>query len=87
MTTQIAVKLPDRLVAEIDELVAGGSFASRSEAVRHSIEALVRRAEREHIDRSFVDGFRRYPESDDEMADATRLGLDAINDEPWERWW
>ena len=51
MTTQIAVKLPDRLITEIDRLVATGSFASRSDAVRHSIEALVRSSERHRIDR------------------------------------
>jgi Arc/MetJ-type ribon-helix-helix transcriptional regulator len=87
MTTQIALKLPDELVAELDELVADGSFASRSDAVRHGIEALVRGHERARVDQAFVDGFRRHPESDDELADATRLAVDAINDEPWERWW
>jgi Arc/MetJ-type ribon-helix-helix transcriptional regulator len=87
MTTQIAVKLPDELVAEIDALVAHGSFASRSEAVRHGIEALVRGHERDRIDRAFVEGFRRHPQDDTEMADATRLAVDVINDEPWERWW
>ncbi len=87
MTTQIAVKLPDRLITEIDRLVATGSFASRSDAVRHSIEALVRSSERQRIDRAFVDGFRRHPDREDELADAARLAAEAISDEPWERWW
>jgi hypothetical protein len=29
----------------------------------------------------------RLPETVEEMADATRLGIDAIHHEPWERWW
>jgi Arc/MetJ-type ribon-helix-helix transcriptional regulator len=87
MTTQIALKLPDELVAEIDELIAEGAFANRSDAVRHGIEALVRRHERERVDRAFAEGFQRHPEGEDELADATRLAVDAINDEPWERWW
>ena len=87
MTTQIAVKLPDGLVAELDRLVADGSFDSRSDAVRHGIEALVRHGERQRIDRAFVAGFRRVPDRDDELAQATRLAVQAINDEPWERWW
>jgi Arc/MetJ-type ribon-helix-helix transcriptional regulator len=87
MTTQIAVKLPDRLVAELDALVSGGAFASRSEAVRYGVEALVRQDERRRIDLAFTEGFRRHPDSDDEMADATRLAGEAINDEPWEPWW
>ncbi|HEX6419147.1 MAG TPA: hypothetical protein VFZ77_11655 [Acidimicrobiales bacterium] len=87
MTTQIAVKLPDRLVTEIDRLVADGSFASRSDAVRHGIESLVRSAERHRIDRAFAEGFRRHPDTEADVAEATRLAVEAINDEPWERWW
>jgi Arc/MetJ-type ribon-helix-helix transcriptional regulator len=87
MTAQIAVKLPDRLLAEIDALVDEGAFASRSEAVRHGVEALVRQRERRRIDGAFTDGFRRHPDRDDELAEATRLAVEAINDEPWERWW
>jgi Arc/MetJ-type ribon-helix-helix transcriptional regulator len=87
MTVQIAVKLPDRLVAELDHLVTTGSFESRSDAVRHGIEALVRQGERERIDRAFVEGFRRRPDTAAELADATRLAVEAVNDEPWERWW
>jgi Arc/MetJ-type ribon-helix-helix transcriptional regulator len=87
MTTQIAVKLPERLVAELDRLVDDGTFDTRSDAVRHGIEALVRSSERQRIDRSFAEGFRRTPESESEIADATRLATEAIDDEPWERWW
>lgn len=41
MTIQIAVMLPDGLVHEIDRLVEGGAFASRSQAIRSGLEALV----------------------------------------------
>lgn len=87
MTTQVAVKLPDRLIAELDELVAEGVFASRSHAVRYGLEAVVRQQQRELIDRGFADGFRRHPDTEDELADATRMAVDAIEDEPWEPWW
>jgi Arc/MetJ-type ribon-helix-helix transcriptional regulator len=87
MTTQIAVKLPDRLVAELDALVARGAFDNRSEAVRHGIEALVRSSERQRIDAAFAEGFARHPDTADEIAEATRLAIDSINDEPWEKWW
>ena len=87
MSTQIAVKLPERLVAQLDRLVADGSFDSRSDAVRHGIEALVLGSERRRIDRAFAEGFRRHPDTGGELADATRLAAEAIDDEPWERWW
>ncbi len=37
MTTQIAVRLPDEMVEQLDELVAAG-HQSRSEAIRRAIE-------------------------------------------------
>lgn len=87
MTVQIAVKLPDRLVDEIDALVADGAFASRSDAVRHGIEALVRAGERRRVDLAFAEGFQRMPDRDDEMEDAARLAIESIHDEPWDTWW
>jgi Arc/MetJ-type ribon-helix-helix transcriptional regulator len=87
MTTQVAVKLPDELVAAIDRLVAVGRFASRSAAVRAGLGILTREAERELIDRAFRDGFRRIPETAEELEEARRLAIEAIEDEPWEPWW
>ena len=42
MTTQIAVRLPDELVAQLDQLVVAG-HQSRSDAVRRAIELYVYR--------------------------------------------
>jgi Arc/MetJ-type ribon-helix-helix transcriptional regulator len=86
MTTQLAVKLPDELLARLDQLVGEGRFASRSEAVRDGISRVVRDAERERIDVAFAAGFARHPD-DDSLAEAERLATEAIADEPWERWW
>jgi Arc/MetJ-type ribon-helix-helix transcriptional regulator len=85
--TQIAVKLPDELVAEVDRLVSQGSFASRSQAVRSSIEAMVARRRRDEIDAGYRDAFARVPESEQELADARRLSLESIQEESWDRWW
>lgn len=87
MTIQIAVRLEDEAVAMLDRLVADGSFPSRSEAVRTAVEVLVRSRERRRIDEAFAQGFRNRPESDREMAEATRLAIASIDEEPWERWW
>jgi hypothetical protein len=39
------------------------------------------------VDKRFGDAMARHPETDEEIAEATRLAVDAIHDEPWERWW
>jgi len=87
MTRQIAVKLPDDLVDEIDRLVEGGAFASRSQAIRSGLEAMVAGRRREAIDRRYEDAMTRLPETSGELREATDLAVNAINDEPWERWW
>lgn len=87
MTVQIAVKLPDDLVARLDELVRSGRFPSRSTGLRRALEVLLRAEERQRIDAAFAEGFGRVPDDGAELAEATRLAVEAIEDEPWERWW
>ena len=85
--TQIAVKLPDALVRELDHLVAQGVFPNRSSAVRRAVEGIVARQRREVLERSYAEGYLRLPESDGELAEARRLAEQAIDDEPWDKWW
>ncbi len=87
MTIQIAVKLPDRLVSELDVLIANGAFANRSDAVRRGIEALVVTGRRQDIEQRYREGFTKRPETTEEMLDAERLAFEAIDAEPWDRWW
>ena len=85
--TQIAVKLPDRLVRELDELVAQGRFSSRSSAVRRGVELVVSGQRRDAIEEAYANGYRQVPESESELAEANRLATRAIDDEPWDKWW
>ena len=87
MTTQIAVKLHDDVVTQLDQLVSDGCFHNRSEAVRTAVTELVRRAKRRSIDDAYAEGYRRLPQTEEELAEATRLSIESINEEPWERWW
>lgn len=87
MTKQVAVKLPDGLVEQLDQLVQTGVFDSRSQAIRSGLEAIVAARHRDGIDRSYRDVFARIPDTPGEIADATRLAVAAIHEEPWERWW
>lgn len=85
--TQVAVKLPDALVQQLDDLVAQGLFPNRSSAIRRAVEAIIAWERREGIERAYAEGYREMPESDGELAVATRLAQQAIADEPWEKWW
>ncbi|MEW6154677.1 MAG: ribbon-helix-helix domain-containing protein [Actinomycetota bacterium] len=85
--TQIAVKLPDGLVRELDELVAQGLFPSRSSAVRRAVELVVSQKRRDALEEAYANGYRRAPEAETELVEASRLAKQAIDDEPWEKWW
>lgn len=87
MTTQIAVKLPDALLESVDDLVRSGLVKNRSAAVSAGLELLGRTARESAIDRAYVDGFRRYPDSENEVDEARRLAIASIEEEPWESWW
>jgi Arc/MetJ-type ribon-helix-helix transcriptional regulator len=85
--TQIAVKLPDGLLRELDELVAQGHFSSRSSAVRRGVEIIVSGQRRDALEKAYANGYREVPESESELEAAKRLATQAIDDEPWEKWW
>jgi Arc/MetJ-type ribon-helix-helix transcriptional regulator len=87
MTVQIAVKLPDELVAAVDRLVDNDRFASRSEAVRAGLQRMVADAAALTIDQAFADGVSAHPDTDDDLQRATALAIESIDDEPWEKWW
>jgi len=84
---KIAVKLPDGLVRDLDELVAQGLFSSRSSAVRRAVEMIVSGQRRDALEEAYANGYRQVPESESELAEAKRLATQAIDDEPWEKWW
>lgn len=85
--TQIAVKLPDDLVKAVDQLVARGVFPSRSSVVRRALEAVVSAQRAEAVERAYARGYEACPETEQELLDASRLAVQSIHDEPWEKWW
>lgn len=87
MTIQVAVKLPDGLMGEVDRLVEGGEFASRSQAIRRGLEVLVAQRRRDELAEQYREAMAQHPETEAELAEAHRLAIDAIDEEPWERWW
>jgi Arc/MetJ-type ribon-helix-helix transcriptional regulator len=65
MSPQIAVRLPAALLAQIDQLVEGGRFETRAEAVRAGIEQLVDEEHRRQVGQAIVEGYTRLPQSED----------------------
>ncbi|MGA8488003.1 MAG: hypothetical protein WB684_13115 [Gaiella sp.] len=82
MSKMITVRMSEDRVQAIDELVASGR-ASRAAVIVEAIDRLVADLERERIDREIVEGYRRVPETDEELAWAKSSGLRSIADEPW----
>ncbi len=87
MTIQIAVKLPDALASELDSMVERGEFANRSQALREGLETILATRERERLHQRYREALAREPETSSELADAERLAIESIEEEPWERWW
>jgi Arc/MetJ-type ribon-helix-helix transcriptional regulator len=81
--TQVVTRLDDQLVADLDSLVAAGDFASRSEGVRIGLEKLVDEHRRRRIGAEIVEGYKRQPQSDEEIARAERAIRASIDEEPW----
>lgn len=81
--TQLVARVDDSLVAAIDDLVEAGVVASRSEAMRISLQAFVEEHRRRQIGERIAAAYRRMPQSENELA-----GIDAgtkamVEEEPW----
>lgn len=87
MSTQNAVRLTDDELQKLDWIVVHCELGSRADGGRAALEALRDRLRREEIGRQITDGYGRMPETEEEIAEAHRLALESIAEEPWERWW
>jgi Arc/MetJ-type ribon-helix-helix transcriptional regulator len=80
---QLVTRVDDRLLAEIDALVTEGVAATRSDAVRLGLEALIEGHRRQRTGKAIVDGYRRYPQHDDELAGLNAGTRALVEEEPW----
>jgi Arc/MetJ-type ribon-helix-helix transcriptional regulator len=80
---QVVTRLDDKLVSDLDGLVADGRVASRSEGVRIGLEKLVEEHRRRRIGAEIVEGYTRQPQTDEEIANAERATRASIAEEPW----
>jgi Arc/MetJ-type ribon-helix-helix transcriptional regulator len=80
---QLVTRVDERLLADVDALVREGVAASRSDAVRLGLEALVDRHHRHQTGRAIAEAYRRHPQDDEETAALDQATRALIEDEPW----
>ena len=80
---QVVARLDDRLLADVDALVADGVVVSRSEAVRLGLEGLVDRHRRRQIGAQIVEAYRRLPQTSDELAGLDEATRALVGEEQW----
>lgn len=83
MSIQIAVRIPSALAERLDGLVTSGAYETRADAVRAALEALLDAERRADVGRRIVDGYRRIPQEDAEVAAAEEAASRSIDEEPW----
>jgi Arc/MetJ-type ribon-helix-helix transcriptional regulator len=80
---QLVIRVDDDLAREIDALVTEGVAASRSDAVRRALRALVDSHRRRRIGEAIVEGYRRQPQTDEEVGWTDEAAIRMIKEEPW----
>jgi Arc/MetJ-type ribon-helix-helix transcriptional regulator len=83
MSKQIAVRIPDEMSEELDQLVSAEEFDSVADAIRAALETLILTARRRRIGEAIAEGYRRMPQTDEEIRTARRAAMRSIEDEPW----
>jgi Arc/MetJ-type ribon-helix-helix transcriptional regulator len=83
MTDQLAIRVTNDLMDSIDNLIAQGRFATRADLVRTAVAALVEREQRRSIGEAIAEGYRRIPQTDEDVEEVTARAIRSIHEEPW----
>jgi Arc/MetJ-type ribon-helix-helix transcriptional regulator len=62
MTRQIAIRIPDQQLEQLDKAVERGEFGSRSEAMRHALSGLLAELRERGIAREYREAYGRQPQ-------------------------
>ena len=60
-----------------------GVYASRSNAVRAGLDAVIEAERRGAVGRAIVEGYRRFPQAGDDLSGADAATAAMIAEEPW----
>jgi Arc/MetJ-type ribon-helix-helix transcriptional regulator len=83
MSQQIAIRIPEHLAADLDSLISSGRFETKADAVRTALEALIDAERRAELGRQIVEGYRRVPQEDADVAAVSQAATRSIDEEPW----
>jgi Arc/MetJ-type ribon-helix-helix transcriptional regulator len=83
MSVQIAIRIPDVLAGQLEDLVASGRFDTKADAVRAALEALIDTERRADVGRRIVEGYRKVPQDDVDVTAAAEAASRSIGEEPW----
>jgi len=79
---QTLVQLSDELIEQLDN-EASRRGISRSALIREAVTQQMRAANEEELVRQYVEGYRRFPQTEEEMRWAEHNAIEAIREEPW----
>lgn len=82
-TVKVAISLPSDLLAAAEH-AREARGETRSEFFRQAVEALLQHEEQRQAINQYLEGYRRHPESDEEIRVATQLAAVVLAQEPWE---
>lgn len=80
--TQTLVQLTEDLLRKLDERAAREG-RSRSALIRDAIEVYLYDEERERITREIIEGYERFPPTEEEMRMAEEGVREDIAEDPW----
>lgn len=81
-TVKVSVSLPVEILNAVEsECKARGE--SRSGFFRHAVERLLDQQHAQEAVKRYVDGYRRQPETDEEVALAHQISSAVLKQEPW----
>lgn len=80
---QLVTRVDDKLIAEVDQLIAAGVVASRSEAVRLGLVRLIDRHRRETVGAQIVASYVARPQDEHEVGWTDESSARMIAEEPW----
>jgi metal-responsive CopG/Arc/MetJ family transcriptional regulator len=86
MSTQLAIRLPDDLLRDLDWVVHRLKYDSRAEVMRDALMKLIDQERRKEIGEQIADGYRRMPQTEEEMADIPLQAWDLDGDDDWSDW-
>jgi metal-responsive CopG/Arc/MetJ family transcriptional regulator len=83
MSTQLAIRLPDDLLRDLDWVIVRLNYDSRAEAMRDALVKLIDQERRRQIDEQYIEAYTRMPQTEEEMADIPWQSWDLDGDDDW----